>query len=56
MTSVKLELKLTRHHISRIHRIVILNESKAIHELHLGNVASAMGLEVFLDIFLGGWI
>ena len=42
---------LTRDNISRIHRIVVLDEAKAVHELDLGNVASTMGLEVVLDIF-----
>ena len=44
---------LTRNDIRRVHGVVILDEAKAIHELHLRDVAGAMGLEVFEDIFLG---
>jgi len=40
--------------VTRIHGIFILNEAEAIHELDLGDLPSAMGREVILDILLGG--
>lgn len=43
----------TRHHIPSIQRIVVLNESEAVHQLNLGDIASAILGEVGLDIFLG---
>lgn len=47
--------ELTRNHIASVHRVVVLNETKAIHELDLGDGAGAMGLEMILDIFFGDW-
>ena len=44
---------LTRNDIRRVHGVVIFDEAKTVHEFHLGDVAGAMGLEVFEDIFLG---
>ena len=43
---------LTRNHVPRIQRIVVLDEAKAVHELHLGDVTSAILGEMGLDIFL----
>ena len=43
---------LTGHDIRRIHGVIVLDEAKAIHQLHLGNGAGAMSLEVLEDIFL----
>ena len=43
---------LTRNHISRIHRIIILDEAEAVHQLDLCDVTSAMSLEVGLDVLL----
>jgi hypothetical protein len=46
---------LTRDNISCIPGIFVLNEAKAIHELNLGDFASAMATEMFFDIVLVGW-
>jgi hypothetical protein len=43
----------TGNHIARIHRILVFDESEAIHEFDLGDLSSAMGVEVGLDISLG---
>jgi hypothetical protein len=45
---------LTGNDVTRIHGVLVLNETKAVHELDLSDLASAMGLEVALDICLGG--
>jgi len=45
---------LTRDDVTRIHGVLVLNEAEAIHELDLGDLASAMGLEVGLYFGLGG--
>jgi hypothetical protein len=44
----------TRDHVARVHRVLVLNEAEAIHKLDLGDLASAMGLEMGLDVGLGG--
>ena len=43
----------TRHDIARVHVVFVLDEAEAIHELDLGNLAGAMGVEVVLNIGLG---
>ena len=43
----------TRNHVACIHGVFVLDEAEAIHELDLGNLAGAMGVEVILDISLG---
>ena len=43
---------LTRHHIPGIQWIIVLNEAKAIHKLHLGDSAGAILREMGLDVFL----
>ena len=47
--------RLTRNNVASVHGIVVLDEAKAIHDLHFGDVACAMGLEMLLDVFLGDW-
>ncbi len=47
------ESLLTRYDIARIHSILVLDKAEAIHELDLGNLAGAMGVEMVLDIGLG---
>jgi len=42
-----------RHDVTRVHCIFVLDEAKAVHELDLGDLASAMGVEVVLNIGLG---
>ena len=44
----------TRYNITSIHRILVLNEAEAIHELDLSDLTSAMRCEVGLNIGLGG--
>lgn len=46
--------RLTRNDISGIHGILVLDEAEAIHELDLGDLASAMGRKVGFNIGLGG--
>lgn len=46
-------VRLTRDDITGIHRILVLDEAEAIHELHLSNLPGAMGRKVGLDIGLG---
>jgi hypothetical protein len=41
---------LTGDNVSRIQRIFILNETKAIHKLDLGDFASALAVEVIFNI------
>ena len=45
----------TRDNIARIHGVFVLDEAEAIHELDLGNLAGAMGVEVVLNIGLGSY-
>jgi len=47
--------RLTRDDISRVHRVLVLDEAEAIHQLDLGDLSRAMGRKVSLDIGLGGW-
>ena len=42
--------ELTRHNVSGIHGVLILNETKAIHQLDLRDLTRSMGTEVLLDI------
>jgi len=46
------QIDLTRNYISCIHRIIILDEAKAIHKLDLGDVTRTI-LEMALNVFLG---
>jgi len=46
-------MRLTRDDITRVHGILVFNESKAIHELDLGDFARAMGRKVILNISFG---
>lgn len=39
--------------ITSIHGIFVFNEAEAIHELNLGDLAGAMGVEVVLNVGLG---
>lgn len=41
--------------IARIHRILVLDEAEAIHELDLCDLSGAMGRKVRLDISLGSY-
>lgn len=47
--------KLTWNHIPGVHGILVLNETKAIHELDLRDLAGSVGREVRLDIGFGRW-
>lgn len=46
--------QLTRNNITRVHGIFVLDETKAVHQLDLGDFASAMGREMGLNIILSG--
>lgn len=54
VATIKMGRRLTRNDVSRIHGILVLDEAEAIHELDLGDLASAMGSEVAFNIGLGG--
>lgn len=45
----------TGHDVARVHRIFVLDEAKAVHEFDLGDLASAMSVEVVLNIGLGSY-
>jgi hypothetical protein len=45
--------RLTRNNIAGIHGILVFDEAKAIHHLHLCNFSGAMGRKVSFDIGLG---
>lgn len=45
----------TRHDITCVHSIFVLDEAEAVHKLDLGDLASAMGVEVVLNIGLGSY-
>lgn len=46
---------LTRDNISGIERILVFDETKAIHQLDLDNLAGAMLAEVGINVGLGGF-
>lgn len=46
-------VKHTRNYIASIHRILVLDETKAVHELDLGDLAGAMSVEVGFNISFG---
>jgi len=46
---------LTRNNISRVHRVFVLDEAEAIHDLDLCNFGRAMRAEVIFDVLLGDW-
>jgi hypothetical protein len=45
---------LTRDDVTRVHCVLVLDEAKAVHELDLGDLTGAMGVEMGLDLSLGG--
>lgn len=45
----------TWNHVTGVKRILVLDEAKTIHELDLGNLAGAMGVEVVLNVGLGSY-
>lgn len=45
----------TRYDITRVHSVFVLDKAEAIHELDLGNLTGAMGVEVVLNIGLGSY-
>lgn len=47
-----MSVELTWNDVARVHGILIFDEAKAIHQLDLCDLASAMGTEVSLDIGL----
>jgi hypothetical protein len=47
---------LTWDNVPGVHGILVLDETEAIHELDLGDLASAVRGEVRLDIGLGSWV
>ena len=46
---------LTRHHITRVQRVLVLDESETIHQLDFRDFAGAMSVEVGFDISLGSY-
>jgi hypothetical protein len=53
--SCKMRRQHTRHDITCVHSIFVLNKAKAVHKLDLGDLASAMGVEVVLNVGLGSY-
>jgi len=51
---VSQRIRLTRNDVTRIHGVLVLDETKAIHEFDLSDFAGAMGLEVAFDFCLCG--
>ena len=47
--------ELTWDDITGVHGVLVFDETEAIHELDLGDLASAMGVEVVLNIGLGSY-
>lgn len=47
------QTQLTRNDIASIHRVLILDEAKAVHHLDLSDLPGAMGREVGFDVGLG---
>ena len=47
-------MALTRYNIASVHRVLILDEAKAIHQLHFHDLTSFMLIEVVLNVCLGG--
>lgn len=43
----------SRNDVARVHGILVLDEAEAIHELDLGYLSGAMGVEMILNIGLG---
>ena len=49
-------IRVARHtwdYITSVHGVLVLDETEAIHELNLSDLASAMGVEMVLNIGLG---
>ena len=46
-------MRLTRDDVSRVHSILVFDETKAIHELDFCNLSGTVGSKVVLDILLG---
>ena len=46
----------TRDDVTCVHLILVFDEAEAIHELDLGNLAGAMGVEMVLNVRLGSYI
>lgn len=45
--------RLTRNNVAGIHRVLVFDEAKSIHKLHVCNLSGAMGRKVCLDVGLG---
>jgi hypothetical protein len=45
----------TRHDITCVHGIFVLDKAESVHKLDLGDLASAMGVEVVLNVGLGSY-
>jgi hypothetical protein len=45
----------TGNHIAGVHRILVFDKSEAVHELDLGDLSSAMSVEVGFNISFGGY-
>lgn len=46
-------VELTWYDITSVHGVLVLDESKAVHQLDLHDLTRAMGVEVVFDIGLG---
>lgn len=46
---------LTGNNVARVQGVLVFDEAESIHQLDLGDFASAMGCEMGLDISLSDW-
>lgn len=52
--AVERGVRLTRDDITSVHRVLVFNKAKAVHELDVDNLPSAMGSKVVCDILFCG--
>lgn len=48
-------LVLTGHNVFCVHRVLVFDETKATHQLDLGDLSRTVGVKVIFDILLGDW-
>ena len=53
ISKVVMDSRCTWDHISGIQGVIIFNEAKTVHQLHLSDVSSTFLGEMGLDVFLG---
>lgn len=48
-------VEITWDDVTGIHRILIFDEAKPVHQLDLRDLSGAMGAEMFFDVLFGYW-